>query len=110
MWPLGIFLLIATAAPPQQSVPSQFQLHRSNPALQQHKQLDRVPAQGLVEPGQAQGCFFIRSYIFHRQDGQAPVLTGMTTCTPANLLRQRQASPDPQVMFVPVSAQDEQQK
>ena len=109
MWPLGIFLLFATAALPQQSVPSQFQLHPSNPALQL-KQLDRASARGLLEPGQTQGCYFIRSYNFHRQDGNAPVLAGMTTCTPANLFRQRQTSPAPRVMFVPVGAQSEQQK
>ena len=35
-------------------------------------------------------CWFIRSYIFERRDGQAPVLRGETTCTPShrNQLRQ----------------------
>lgn len=109
MWPLGIFLLFATAAPPQQSTPPQFQLHRNNQTLLL-KQLHRAAGQGLLEPGQSYGCYAIRSYNFHRQDGNAPVLTGMTTCTPANLLRQRQASPEPRVRFVPVGSEAEQQK
>jgi hypothetical protein len=109
MWPLGIFLLFATAAPPQQSAPSQFQLHPIHPALQT-EQVHRGIGPVQLEPGQRYGCYAIRSYFFHRQDGQAPVLTGMTTCTPANLLRQRQASPAPRVMFVPVGVQGEQQK
>jgi hypothetical protein len=29
-------------------------------------------------------CFFIRSYIFEREDGNAPVLKGETVCTPSN--------------------------
>ncbi len=109
MWPLSIFLLFATAAPQQQSAPPQFQIHRSNPTLQL-KQLHRAAGRLQLEPGQNYGCYAIRSYNFHRQDGQAPVLAGTTTCTPANLLRQRQASPEPRVRFVPVDTQGDQQK
>lgn len=109
MWPLGIFLLFATAASPQQSAPSQFQLSRSSPTLQ-FKHIDRAPARGVLGPGQNYDCYAIRSYVFHRQDGLAPVLTGMTTCTPANLLQQKQTSPEPRVRFVPVGAEAAQQK
>jgi hypothetical protein len=102
MWPLSTFLLFAMAAPPQQNAPPPF--HRSNPAMQL-RQLDRAPARGLLESGQTQGCYFIRSYFFRRQDGQAPVPAGMTTCTPASVLRQRQVSQYPDVQFVPLTDQ-----
>ncbi|HLW54115.1 MAG TPA: hypothetical protein VKW06_14855 [Candidatus Angelobacter sp.] len=34
-------------------------------------------------------CFAIRSYIFRREDGDAPELIGSTTCTPASAFRSR---------------------
>lgn len=106
MWPLGVFLLFATAAPLQQSAPPEFQLHRTNPALQTQPLHHGIePFQ--LEPGRSYSCFTMRSYIFHRQDGQAPVLTGTTTCTPSNLLRQRQAAPPRRGMYVPISDQGE---
>jgi hypothetical protein len=46
----------------------------------------------------------MRSYFFRRQDGRAPVPAGMTTCTPATVLQQRQVSPGPAVRFVPLGA------
>jgi hypothetical protein len=55
-------------------------------------------------------CFTMRSYYFRRQDGQAPVPAGMTTCTPASILQQRQVSPAPKVRFVPLGAQQNEQK
>jgi hypothetical protein len=35
----------------------------------------------------AGACFTMRSYVFARQDGNAPVLVGTGTCTPASTLR-----------------------
>jgi hypothetical protein len=55
-------------------------------------------------------CYTMRSYFFRRQDGQAPVPAGMTTCTPASVLQQKQISPGPPVRFVPLGAQQEEQK
>jgi hypothetical protein len=51
----------------------------------------------------------MRSYFFRRQDGQAPVPAGMTTCTPASVLQQRQVSPEPNVRFVPLGAMHDDQ-
>lgn len=47
-------------------------------------------------------CWFIRSYIFKRADGAAPVMTGETTCTPstANTLRRAKKTG---AKFVPLS-------
>jgi hypothetical protein len=36
-------------------------------------------------------CLKIRSYIFERQDGNAPRLVGMTTCTPASKFTAKRA-------------------
>jgi hypothetical protein len=55
-------------------------------------------------------CFTIRSYMFRQQDGHAPVPAGMTTCTPSNILQQRQVSPRPHARFVPLGGQLDQQK
>ncbi|HET8891608.1 MAG TPA: hypothetical protein VFQ41_22095 [Candidatus Angelobacter sp.] len=52
----------------------------------------------------------MRSYFFRRQDGQAPVPAGMTTCTPASVLQQRQVSPAPDVKLVPLSARPSEEK
>ena len=40
----------------------------------------------------SQTCYTMRSYIFARQDGSAPRLVGMTTCTPAGRFRTYHAS------------------
>ena len=75
-------------------------LHSLN-ALQTMK-VDR-PVHRLSGIDQSNTCFTMRSYYFRRQDGQAPVPAGMTTCTPASVLRQRQVSPQPGVQFVPLA-------
>ena len=54
-------------------------------------------------------CYTVRSYHFERQDGQAPVLTGMTTCTPARILEQKRVSPS-RGLYVPLSLQPGEQK
>jgi len=41
---------------------------------------------GLIHPG-GPACFAIRSYIFNREDDNAPVLVATTTCTPSDTLR-----------------------
>jgi hypothetical protein len=39
----------------------------------------------------AGACFTMRSYVFARQDVNAPVLVGTSTCTPASTLRMEQS-------------------
>ena len=36
-------------------------------------------------------CFTMRSYLFTRQDGNAPVLVGSSTCTPSRAIRMEQS-------------------
>jgi hypothetical protein len=104
MWPLSIFLFVATAAPQQQQL-NVFQDSRSLklPAMQ-HRQFDHATSRKLIDESQRNTCYTMRSYFFRRQDGQAPVPAGMTTCTPASVLQQRQVSPRPSVKFVPLGA------
>ena len=40
-------------------------------------------------------CYTMRSYIFRRQDGDAPRLVGMTKCTPANRFATKRALKSP---------------
>jgi|SRR5689334_2502528 hypothetical protein len=111
MWPLSILLFFATAAPQQDSTAAaQFPL-QGKIALQQKLQLAQQLRSGNLDPqGQRNTCFTMRSYFFRRQDGQAPVPAGMTTCTPARVFEQRQVSPAPKVRFVPLGAQQDEQK
>lgn len=46
-------------------------------------------------------CYAIRSYIFEREDGNAPVLVATTTCTPASTLQWRQVDHPPKVRLIP---------
>jgi hypothetical protein len=110
MWPLSFFLFFATAAPQQKPL-DVFQdfLHLKLPVMQ-HRQLDDAMARKLIEESQRNTCFTMRSYFFCRLDGQPPVPAGMTTCTPASVLRQRQVSPDPRVRLVPAEARSAEQK
>ena len=96
MWPLYLVFIFATTAPQQQN---------AVPTLQQ-----KLPAQ-TMRPGdqiasqfaeaQRNTCYTMRSYLFHQQDGQAPVPAGMTTCTPANVLQQRRVT-GPSDLFMPL--------
>jgi hypothetical protein len=105
MLPLSIFLFVATAAPQQQQPLNVFQdfRHLKLPVMQ-HQQFDETMARKLIEQNQRNTCFTMRSYFFRPQDGNAPVPAGMTTCTPASVLQQRQVSPRPNVKFVPLGA------
>lgn len=107
MWPLSISLfLAAAAAAPQQKpldVPQDFR-HLKLPVMQ-HRQIGNAAARRSLEESRRNTCFTMRSYFFRRQDGQAPVPAGMTTCTPASVLQQKQVSPEPDVKLVPLGAQ-----
>jgi hypothetical protein len=107
MWPLSVFLFLATAFPQQQPLDvSQDFLHLKLPVIQ-HGQSDDAIARESTEESQRNTCYTMRSYFFRRQDGQAPVPAGMTTCTPANMLQKRQVSPAPRLMFVPLAEDNE---
>jgi hypothetical protein len=110
MLPLSVFLFLIAAAPaPQQKPLDVFQdFHRLKLPVMQRRQLDNLPARRLLDESQRNTCFTMRSYFFRRQDGQAPVPAGMTTCTPASVLQQRQVSPAPDVKFVPLGAQQKE--
>lgn len=110
MWPLSVFLFLATAVPQQKPLDvSHDFLHLKLPVIQ-HSQFDDTMGRKLLQESQRNTCYTMRSYFFRRQDGQAPVPAGMTTCTPANMLQQRQVSPAPRVMFVPLAQHNDAEK
>jgi hypothetical protein len=110
MWPLSFFLLFATAAPQQKPLDVTQDFVRLTLPVMQHRLLtDRISGR-LMDERQRNICFTMRSYMFRRQDGQAPVPAGMTTCTPASVLQQRQVSPGPRGLFVPLNVQQDEQK
>jgi hypothetical protein len=89
MWPLYLIFIFATAAPQQQQkLPTQ--TTRSG---------DQIASQ--FAESQRNTCYTMRSYLFHQQDGQAPVPAGMTTCTPASVLQQRHVT-SPSDLFMPL--------
>jgi hypothetical protein len=107
MWPLSVFLFLATAAPQQNPAHvSQDFRHLTLPVMQ-HRQPDETIARKLLEESQRNICYTMRSYFFRRQDDRAPVPAGMSTCIPANVTRQLQVSPEPRVRFVPLAAQSD---
>ncbi|SRR5260221_14220174 len=100
MWPLSLAFFFALSAP-QQNGPALDQDFRAGklPNIQVGRmKMDRMALPPL--PWDASTCFAIRSYVFHRNDGQAPTLVNTTTCTPAKTLRNLQVSPAP-VRLVP---------
>jgi hypothetical protein len=112
MWPLSVFLFLATTAPAPQQKPldvSQDFRHLKLPVMQ-HRQLDDATGRRLLEESRRNTCFTMRSYFFRRQDGQAPVPAGMITCTPASVLQQRKVSPVPELILVPLGSQQQKEK
>lgn len=103
MLPLSIFLFVATAAPQQQPLNVFQDFHHLKLPVMQRSQVDDPLARKLALENR-NTCFTMRSYFFRRQDGNAPVPAGMTTCTPASVLQQRQVSPRPNGLFVPLGA------
>jgi hypothetical protein len=63
--------------------------------------LQRLSADQLQTLANRDTCFTIRTYVFRRQDGTAPVLVGTTTCTPATVVRRQQVNRPPEVRLVP---------
>ena len=128
MWPLSILLLLSMA--PQDNpvvkkdylreqplissqAPAKSQpLFKAQASAKAHTTLvlaQEAARRGIVNP-QSYTCYAIRSYRFRRQDGNAPVLAGMTTCTPSKTLQQEQVSPEPRVRLVPMGTPPEEQK
>jgi hypothetical protein len=86
---LILLLLLSQTAPPQDFVGK-----LPNFPLVQHRTDSNVlkPSKDLQYANLFPGlCFTMRSYVFARQDGNAPVLVGTSTCTPADTLRTEQA-------------------
>jgi hypothetical protein len=113
MWPLSFVLLIAAAGPQQSSGNLGGAYVGRIPHINNVQSLRGHDLQKLgVSPGELQvrnDCYTIRSYHFERQDGNAPVLTGMTTCTPARILEQKRVSPS-RGLYVPMNLQPGGQK
>ncbi len=105
MWPLTIVLLFATAAQPQQGS-SNLDGAYVGKNLRGHDLAQRLSPEQFQEKNT---CYAIRSYHFERHDGNAPVLTGMTTCTPSRILEQKQVSPA-RGLYVPLSLRNNDQK
>jgi hypothetical protein len=107
MLPLGLVLLVATAAPqqnaPQQNQSYELQSDFSKLRIQLQRRNNYLVQQSPLATERNNTCYAIRSYYFRRQDGQAPVLVGTTTCTPASKLQQRRVSPEPGALYVPMS-------
>jgi hypothetical protein len=104
MWPLSLLLFVATAAPQQQPLNASQDFLASRLPAMQHPQPDLTIIPKVIDDTRRNTCYTMRSYFFRRQDGQAPVPAGMTTCTPARVSQQRQVSPRPSVKFVPLGA------
>jgi hypothetical protein len=76
---------------------SQFSIERSRQFQQRvAQQLDNAR-----HAEQMRTCYAIKSYIFEREDGNAPVLVATTTCTPASTLQWRQVNRPPKVRLIP---------
>lgn len=94
MWPLGILFLFATAAP-----------HSHNPVqgAQQKQPTQLSQPDSASADSQSNLCFTVRTYHFRHQDDQPPVPAGISTCTPANILQERQVSQPPHILFMPLT-------
>jgi hypothetical protein len=103
MWPLNLVFLLAMVAP-QQNPTDAVQGVQQKPPSVETQRLNNEKRR-LTDSVRSNTCFTMRSYFFRRQDGQAPVPAGMTTCTPSSVLQQRRVSPAPRVRFIPLSGQ-----
>ncbi|HEY3769371.1 MAG TPA: hypothetical protein VGN44_11920 [Candidatus Angelobacter sp.] len=96
---LNLLFVFAMAAPQQNSAPAASATQQKLPT---QTFLGDSTARKLLESSQANTCYTMRSYRFRRQDGQAPVPAGMTTCTNANTFQERQVSRGQNSLFVPL--------
>jgi len=88
---LTVILLLNLGPPQQYQIqplsPEQFTNGLVAYQAEHAQVLDRIQIDQLQ--GSRNVCFAIRSYIFKREDGNAPELVGTTTCTPASAFQQR---------------------
>ncbi|HZU32440.1 MAG TPA: hypothetical protein VFB79_15090 [Candidatus Angelobacter sp.] len=96
MWPLSIFLFWSMV-PQSSQLPGPQTSPNTLPVAQLQTDDRRPPS---LPPEYT--CFSMRSYLFRRQDGQAPSLDKVTTCTPANTLAQRRVFSPPKLELVPL--------
>jgi hypothetical protein len=97
---LNLLFVFALATPQQTSAPTLPGFAPKPPA--QTIYVNDAASRKLLAATQANTCYTMRSYHFRRQDGQAPVPAGMTTCTRANVFQQRQVTSDPSGLYVPL--------
>jgi hypothetical protein len=105
---LVLFTLLGLMGPPQDFVgkiptsPSpqsgQFPI-----GMNQFTHIQRFSADQQQALANRDTCYTMRTYVFRRQDGTAPVLVGTTTCTPANVVRRQQVNHPPEVRLVPAN-------
>lgn len=69
--------------------------------VQQHTGQNTRRGLNDIPFGDTDLCFAIRSYVFERQDGNAPVLVRTSTCTPASTIQRRQVADPPKARLVP---------
>ena len=91
MPPIGLIFLLFLP-------PLSTQADREAKMQQARERAQQAATQALANPGHV--CFAIRSYIFKREDGLAPVLVKTTTCTEAIPWLDRVSKP-PRVKLVP---------
>lgn len=100
---LNLLFVFAMAAPQQSSALALPGFQPKQPAHTVY--LGDAASRQLFAAAQDNTCYTIRSYHFRRQDGQAPVPAGMTTCTRANIFQQRRVTREPGGLFVPLGLQ-----
>jgi len=105
---LNLLFVFAMAAPQQSSASAASFIQQRLPTLT-HPSGDPTTHK-LLESSQENTCYTIRSYHFRRQDGQAPVPAGMTTCTRADVFQRRQVTSNPRGLFVPLGMKIDQPK
>ena len=107
--PLSLAFLLALLLPAQNS--SQLQDQSQSPEwlgpVPQFQgslgqlQTKRFNAEDFLAEQNSHMCFAIRSYIFKRNDGKAPILVKTMTCTPNTVFLKR-AGPPPKGLYVPL--------
>jgi len=91
-----LLFLLLTQAPTSQDyvgkLPNFSSLHDRAYAMERlNTRIQDKPNSQLYADRFVGACFTMRSYVFARQDGNAPVLVGTSTCTPASTLRMEQS-------------------
>jgi hypothetical protein len=84
----------------------------SNPSNQPTPNVDELKARALAAAQRSAEddftdrgtCYTMRSYLFARNDGKAPRLVGMTTCTAGNRYRIYRAQQRPSFGLYPATA------